>query len=201
MPNYKLVYFNGRGRAETIRLTFVASGIEFEDHRIEQDRWPDMKPKTFAGYLPYLEVDGKVLVESMAIARFVAREGKLAGGCSYEQAQIDSIVDILSNMAEKAVKIVYYSTGEEKKNLEKEFIETVLPDVFKLLEKFLQDKQFLVGDKLSLADLHFHTVLECVGLFAKDWPLLSGKMKRLFDRVESEPRIAEYLKNRPVTPF
>ncbi|ESO13220.1 hypothetical protein HELRODRAFT_184885 [Helobdella robusta] len=201
MPSYKLVYFNGRARAETARLAFVASGIEFEDVRVEAEKWPELKPKTFSGYLPYLEVDGKVLVESMAIARFVAREGKLAGGCNYEQAQIDSIVDILSYVVEKVYKVVYYAKGEEKERLHKELVEKTAPETFKLLEKFLQDQDFFVHNKLSLADLHFYTVLESMTPAYEDWPKLSPKLKALFDRVATEPKIAEYLKKRPVTEY
>lgn len=33
---YRLTYFNGRGRAEVIRLLFAISGVEFEDRRLER---------------------------------------------------------------------------------------------------------------------------------------------------------------------
>ena len=41
MVNYKLNYFNGRGRAEISRLIFAAAGVKFEDNRIED--WPKAK--------------------------------------------------------------------------------------------------------------------------------------------------------------
>lgn len=41
MVNYKLNYFNGRGRAEISRLIFAAAGVKFEDVRIED--WPKAK--------------------------------------------------------------------------------------------------------------------------------------------------------------
>ena len=41
MSNYKLTYFNGRGRAELSRLIFAAAGVEFEDERIND--WPANK--------------------------------------------------------------------------------------------------------------------------------------------------------------
>ncbi|KAI8482143.1 hypothetical protein Bbelb_401330 [Branchiostoma belcheri] len=47
MPTYKLTYFNGRGRAETIRLLFAAGGIKYEDVRIEGAQWPALKPSTY----------------------------------------------------------------------------------------------------------------------------------------------------------
>ena len=44
MPHYKLKYFDGRGRAETIRMLFKLGKTEFEDSRCEMDEWPQIKP-------------------------------------------------------------------------------------------------------------------------------------------------------------
>jgi glutathione S-transferase len=41
MPNYKLYYFNGRGRAEISRLILAAAGVKYEDIRIND--WPKTK--------------------------------------------------------------------------------------------------------------------------------------------------------------
>ena len=39
MSEYKLTYFDGKARAELIRLIFVASGQKFTDERISTDEW------------------------------------------------------------------------------------------------------------------------------------------------------------------
>jgi glutathione S-transferase len=44
MPQYKLVYFNGRGRAETLRYMLAYAGVEFEDARVTHQYWPTIKP-------------------------------------------------------------------------------------------------------------------------------------------------------------
>ena len=72
MVQYKLTYFNGRGRAETIRLIFAVAKQEFVDERIERDNWPALKPKAPLGQMPFLEIkeEGKPVVcigQSMAI--------------------------------------------------------------------------------------------------------------------------------------
>ena len=40
----KLTYFNARGRAEPSRLLMAYSGVEYEDHRITREEWPELKP-------------------------------------------------------------------------------------------------------------------------------------------------------------
>ena len=42
--NIRLVYFNGRGRAEQIRWILVQANAKWEDKRIEQSAWPEFKP-------------------------------------------------------------------------------------------------------------------------------------------------------------
>ena len=44
MAKYRLVYFDGRGRAEIIRIIFSAAYVQFEDGRIDVKDWPDLKP-------------------------------------------------------------------------------------------------------------------------------------------------------------
>jgi len=44
MVNYKLTYFNGRGRAEIIRLIFAAADEKYEDVRLEREKWAALKP-------------------------------------------------------------------------------------------------------------------------------------------------------------
>ena len=47
MSQFKLIYFDGRGRAESIRMVFAASGTPFEDVRIQTQDWPKMKTSMF----------------------------------------------------------------------------------------------------------------------------------------------------------
>lgn len=71
MTEYKLNYFNAKGRAEIIRLIFAAAGQKYEDHRFESDKWPEYKSKSPTGKCPWLEIheDGKIyyLAQSITI--------------------------------------------------------------------------------------------------------------------------------------
>lgn len=93
MSQYKLIYFNLRGRAELARLLFAAAGQQYEDARIERESWPSLKASTPFGQLPVLEVTegGKTLqlAQSLAIARFLARKFHLDGTSELEKAEVD----------------------------------------------------------------------------------------------------------------
>jgi len=41
---YKLIYFNVRGRGELSRLILHCAGVPFEDFRFEMKEWPAIKP-------------------------------------------------------------------------------------------------------------------------------------------------------------
>ena len=47
MSQYKLTYFNARGRAELIRWILKVSEVEFEDFRIPKGGWADLKPSKY----------------------------------------------------------------------------------------------------------------------------------------------------------
>lgn len=48
--------------------------MEYEDQRVERENWPSLKPTMPTGQIPVLEFDGKKLSQSVAIARYLARQ-------------------------------------------------------------------------------------------------------------------------------
>merc|ERR1712170_132133 len=89
MPNVKLTYFNLRARGEPCRLLLAYGGIKYEDNRIAPpwdptSTWSSLKPTTPFGQLPVLSWDGVEICQSMAAARFIAREVGLAGNSSLD---------------------------------------------------------------------------------------------------------------------
>ena len=43
-PKVQLLYFDGYGRAEIIRIILNYGGIPFEDKRVTWEEWPQIKP-------------------------------------------------------------------------------------------------------------------------------------------------------------
>ena len=50
------------------------------------------------GQVPVLEVDGKLLAQSGAICRYLARQVGLAGQSEWEQAQVDMYADAVKDL-------------------------------------------------------------------------------------------------------
>jgi len=200
MPSYKLIYFNVKGRGETVRLCFAAAGIKYEDHRIDHKDWAALKPNTPWGKIPVLEVDGKQIGESLAISRYIAREGGLGGKDSFELALIDSVTDQVSDLREKA-GAAYFGPEDKKEAAIKEFKNKILPPIFDNLQRFASDNSagpgYFVGSKISLADIHFYAVMEELLTVLPDALSKHHTLQAIFEAVDSDDGIAEYIMRRP----
>nr|XP_006813112.1 PREDICTED: glutathione S-transferase-like [Saccoglossus kowalevskii] len=95
---------------------------------------------------------------------------------------------------------------EAEENKKQELMEKCYTNIFPVylqgLECVLKENNggngFFVGEKVTLADLSFadvsYTMVDWWSDVLKDYP----KLNALKDRVESRPRIAEWMKKRPV---
>ncbi|XP_067008875.2 glutathione S-transferase [Anabrus simplex] len=201
-PKYKLIYFNLRGLGEPIRFLFLYGGIEFEDIRIEFEDWPKVKESTPYGKLPYIDVDGKRITQSTAIARYVAKLVGLVGKDDLEDLEIDSVVDTLIDL--KDVQVAYYyeedETIKQKKKKEIAVNETVPQFLSKLDARVKENGGYFVGGKLTWADIYFAAYHETTNLFAGENVI--GKYPHLLavaDKVYAIPAIKAWIAKRPVT--
>merc|ERR1712004_869374 len=178
MPNVKLTYFNLRARGEPCRLLLAYGGIKYEDERIAPpwdptSTWATLKPTTPFGQLPVLSWDGVEICQSMAAARFIAREVGLAGNSSLEQAQDEAGL--------------------------KNFADVTLQAALGQLEKKLiaRGGQYFVGNNLTWADLHVYMY----ATDGMDKAVLAKfpKLANLVERVGNVPNIKTWVESRPKT--
>ncbi|XP_072050676.1 S-crystallin SL11-like [Amphiura filiformis] len=201
MPQYKLIYFNGRGLAELSRLIFAYAGVEFEDFRMKdrEDFLTNFKPVLPTGRVPVLEVDGKQYAESAAIARYLAREFKLYGKDNLEALQIDGILDTMNDIRMALMPIFREQDEAKKAELKKKAVEESIPAVMAILEKLVGD--VFVGNSITLADIAFFRTMEITlaqaGNILENYP----KLKALNEKMGTEPKIAAWVAKRPETPF
>nr|CDJ80775.1 Glutathione S-transferase domain containing protein [Haemonchus contortus] len=205
MPHYKLIYFDARGRAEVTRQLFLLAGQEFEDVRLSKSEWPQHKSEMPFGQLPVLEVDGKQLAQSHAIARYVARQFGHAGKTPFDEALVDSIADQYKDFDTEVWPFFAVLLGFEKGDLEVQLEKTFAPardKLFTFLTKFLErnGSGYLVGDSLTWADLllaELDTYSEKIPALYEGFP----EMRAHAGKVRSDPILKKWIECRPSSQF
>ncbi|CAF1101023.1 unnamed protein product [Adineta steineri] len=205
MPSYKLYYFNVRSRAEVSRLIFAAAGEKYEDVRYEQDEWPAHKDEMPLGQIPVLEVDGVKLPQSRTIARYLAKQFHLAGKDNFEQAKVDAVVDTIYDLLNAFATPFFEKDEAKKEELTKKFLSEELPkhlQNFETLGKLYGNgSHFFVGNQLTWADLLFYNYIQSFMEFKADCLNNFPWLQQNRAEVEKQPKIAEYLNNRPNLQF
>nr|AVT42184.1 glutathione S-transferase s5 [Lissorhoptrus oryzophilus] len=197
--HYKLLYFDTAGRAEHIRYIFAYAGIEFEDFRIPKDKWPEIKKTTPFGKLPVLEIDGKPVAQSNAIARHLAKQVGLTGQSEWEALQCDVLVDTLGDLQDSVMKAVKEPDPIKREEIKARVTKEELPFYLSKFEKIVKDNGgFSVGSDITWSDLVFAVLLDQFeNMYGKtalnSYPALKG----LKERVHSIPSIKAYLEKRP----
>jgi len=183
-------------------MIFAQAGVDFVDERFSFEDWPAKKESTPFGQVPVLYINDKPLPQSGALTRYLAREFGLVGDNNLESAYIDMIVETIQDMFKDMPFMEKDPDVKAKK--EKEIFECkIIPHLTKMEAKFStkDNKEFLVGSKLSYADLAMmHTgsqLKKKVATVFDNFPNLGA----LVDRVAGLPKIAAYIAARKDTPF
>nr|CAH0109013.1 unnamed protein product [Daphnia galeata] len=206
MPNYKLIYFDVRGRGELCRLILHCAGVPFEDFRdfdYYKD-WPAIQSKMPFGQIPVLEVDGdKQLAQSITIARYLARQHGLAGQNDWEQSQADMYVDCIYDLHNATVEATWETDPEKQKELfDKVKQETILPHLEKVEQHLIKNGNgHLVGQGLTWADIAYYAYFTTpiMTLLGSEVLTKAPHLKKLIETVGNNHNISKYVETRPVT--
>ena len=207
----KLYYFKiPFWRAEVTRLALFIGDVPFKDYRVEGKEIDNLKEtgllpnNQIAPFkqLPVLDVDGKIIAQTGAIARFC---GKLSGlypkDNDFKAAQIDQIIE-----AAQDINYLVALSGRDKEKeqlaLARKILATKhLPKWFQFLENLLKknnESYFFVGNKISIADL---AIWRLLGWLSSG--LLDGvptnilepykKLNKLREEVYKHPKVNEWM--------
>ncbi|XP_006900807.1 PREDICTED: hematopoietic prostaglandin D synthase [Elephantulus edwardii] len=197
MPNYKLIYFNMRGRAEIIRYIFAYLDIKYEDYRIEQADWPEIKSTLPFGKIPILEVDGCPLHQSLAIARYLTKNTDLAGKTELEQCQVDAIVDTLDDFVSR---FPWTERNQEvKEKIFSELLTHDAPNLLQDLDTYLGEKEWFVGNSVTWADFYWDICSTTLLVFKPDLLDIHPRLVAIKNKVQALPAIADWILRRPPT--
>lgn len=215
---YKLIYFNVKGLAETSRILFALGNIKYKDFRFpfniidsknhiyEKKEFEKIKNegklKISMNKLPILEIttsDGKrhYIPQSKSIERYIAKKCNLMGSNEIEEARVDAICECIRDIKER------YKMHEDKESYFEDMFENELN---LLVDVFDKDKLYCVGDKLSLADVLLYTFI--TQYFTEDNKNRSldissnnYRIRNIVIKVAECPEVIEWLNKRPDTVF
>ena len=146
-------------RAEISRMALFIGGIEFEDLRPSREEITKMRTEGIFpfGQFPVLQVDGKTIAQTGAIARYC---GKLSGLYPTENdfyaAKVDEVIDLATDITVKIRPALIEKDTEKRMEMRSELSETVLPHWLRFMETLLEDNGktgYFVDDSLTVADL------------------------------------------------
>ena len=143
-------------------------------------------------------MDGDVkITQSMAILRYLARKYNMDGTNEQERLRISMAEQQTHDMFMAMVRICYDPNME---NLRVDYLKT-LPDSLKLMEKFLANHDYIAGSKISYADFYLYEYLCRLKVMVPEVYGQFENLKKFVERIESLPRIAEYIKKQKPTTF
>jgi len=157
----KLHTFVGNFRAFKALIAAEYNGIDIEIPKFEMlvdNKKPEFLAMSPQGRVPVLETPQGAICESNSIARYVARmrrDTELIGATLFEEAQVDQWIEFCSKDLELPATLWFYpvigympfnasTTAKAKEDLKK---------ALAVLESHLTYRSYLVGNKVTLADI------------------------------------------------
>lgn len=155
MTHYRLTYFDvDGGRAEPIRIALNAAGIPFEDRRLSFQEFGESRQGYRFTCVPVLEIDGKQVTQSSALARYA---GKLAGlypedalQALYCDEAMGAVEDITNHIGS-----TFRLQGDAQREARVALVDGWLPIYLKGFADLLQrgGGRYLADNRLTVADL------------------------------------------------
>ena len=107
------------------------------------------------GQLPILNVDGAVLSQSIAIARFCGALARMYPNESWQAAQVDEIFDVVNELTYSISPSVRERDPERKRKMRHDIATVGILKAFGFLERQLKQNnpKYFVGSHLTIGDL------------------------------------------------
>ena len=194
-------------RAEVLRVSLFIKDIPFEDIRVSREEFvhliktgflPNGKKAPFH-QLPVIEVDGKIIGQTGAIARYCGKASNLYADDNLKAAKIDQIIDAATDITNLVSPTIREKNLDKKMEDRKLLVNKLLPRWFKYLENLLsEDESTWFVEKMSIADVAIWRLLGWLtsGIIdgiptsvVDDFP----KLKNAHHQVHTHPKVQEWM--------
>ena len=194
-------------RAEVLRVSLFIKDIPFEDVRISREEFinliktgflPNGKRSPFH-QLPVMEVDGEIIGQTGAIARYCGKISNLYGDDMLKAAKIDQIIDAATDITNVVSPTIREKDEVKKMEDRKILVNKLLPRWFRYLENLLlEDDSIWFVEKMTIADIAMWRLLGWLtsGIIdgiptsiIDDFP----KLKNIHHQVHTHPKVKEWM--------
>ena len=192
---YRLYDYLPSGNGYKVRLVLKHLKIPYELVELDitrgESRTPEFLAKNPNGRIPVLEVPGKgCLPESHAIVSFLAEGSSLIPQDSFDRARMWQWMCFEQYHVEPnigTVRFWVHSLGKTRAELGEKLIEKKKSGYAALdvLEESLRDREYLVGDRLSLADIAVYAYVHVAhegGFDLQPYPAVRAWCARVSDQ-------------------
>ncbi|HZF25050.1 MAG TPA: glutathione transferase GstA [Steroidobacteraceae bacterium] len=195
----KLYYATGTC-ALSPHIALLEAGLKFDLEKV------DIKAKKLAdggdylqinpkGYVPALKTDdGKVLTEGPAIVQYIAdrkpESGLAPAAGTFERYQLQEWLNFISTEIHKQFSPLFNPTLSTDA---KDYSRANLAKRFEYLNKLLEGRQFLMGERFTVADGYLYTVLNWakpMGIDLSRWPAVAA----YHAGIAARPKVQEAVK-------
>ncbi|KAK9745112.1 Glutathione S-transferase, C-terminal domain [Popillia japonica] len=151
------------------------------------------------GTLPIYEEGGKIVSQSIAIARYVAKKVGLTGDNIWEDLEIDAMVDTINDLRIKLSGIYEEKNEKRRQELKTTHLTETIPFYLERLNKIAEKNDgFLVAGKLTWADFFFTTATDMFQVLLgediiRKYPYLMDVRENVLDL----PDIKSWIDSRP----
>jgi glutathione S-transferase len=170
-------------------MSFELERVDLKEKKTEHgEDYSTINPK---GYVPALQLDdGEILTENIAILSFIAAQsGKLAPREGLAHCRVLETTAFISTELHKSFKplLVPGSSADDQANAKQ-----MLAKRFGFLEARLGDREFIVGEDITIADCYLFVML----MWAKEKAGLPmpQHLGAYYERLKQRPSIARALR-------
>jgi len=194
-------------RAEVLRVSLFIKDIPFEDARVSREEFvhliktgflPNGKRAPFH-QLPVIEVDGKIIGQTGAIARYCGKVSNLYSDDIFLAAKIDQIIDAATDITNLVSPTIREKDQIKKMEDRKVLVNKLLPRWFRYLENLLSENNSTwFVEKMTIADIAIWRLLGWLtsGIIdgiptsiVDDFP----KLKNIHHQVHTHPKVQEWM--------
>uniref|UniRef100_A0A3Q0SJP3 Glutathione S-transferase n=1 Tax=Amphilophus citrinellus TaxID=61819 RepID=A0A3Q0SJP3_AMPCI len=188
-----LYYFNGRGKMESIRWLLTVAEVEFDEVLlVTREQYVKLLNDGALMFqqVPLVEIDGMKLIQTKAILNYIAEKYNLHGKDPKDRVMINMYSEGLMDLMEMIIMVPFSPDPKPKlDNIQSKAKERYLP----VYEKALTGPVYLVGGKLSLADV---LLVECTLMLEEKFPAILkdfSNIKSFQGRMIQIPAINRFL--------